>query len=312
MSEGARGRDLNGNHVLYHYLQKDLLRNDIWLFQMLTARLVASLGIWMHPDLYAHYPLLRPFAVRDPEARGNRKRGIADQWGSPDANGLFRDDNSLIKGMPYSLTIRARKNPQYNGRRVRKGFVASHVWRELPDDQLASRHRLTYSFVPNLVWLPAEVSKLTDREGSFAQSYLQALAIRIYRDIPVPSALSGVVGEAWEMLPDPPAIPQEGLPAPEELAFFIPSERFYRRNLGDLRQIIDALSSIQEGEWSGRRVISSRYGEGLPSIGSRSLRKLSADLSSYADAVAEGLVNDHREQPQSARPRSRDPHAPKP
>jgi hypothetical protein len=280
-----RVRGLNGHHVLYHYLQKDLLGNDIWLFQMLTARLVASLGIWMHPTLYARYPLLRPFAVRDPLSRGDRRRGIPDQWGSPDRNGLFRDDNSLIKGMPRSLTIKAPKNPQYDGRRVEKGFVASHVWRELPSGGLASRNRLTFSFVPNLVWLPAEVSKLTDREGSFAQAYLQALSIHIYREVPVAHPLAGLVDEVWELFPAPTGIPQEGLPGLGDLAFFMPSERFYKRNLRDLRHVVAALSAAQSGQPASARIISKRYGEGLTSVSGRSLRRLCADLQRYADAV---------------------------
>jgi hypothetical protein len=282
-------RGLNGNHVLYHYLQKDLLRKDIWLFQMLAARLVVSLGIWMHPSVYQHYPLLRPFAVRDPYSRGNRKRGIPDQWGSPDANGLFRDDNSLIKAMPRSLTIGSPANSRYNGRRVEKGFVASHVWRELPTGGLATRHRLTYSFVPNLVWLPAEVSKLTDREGSFAQAYLQALSIHIYRNLPVAPPLRGLVDEAWELLPEPAVIPQEGLPPIDELSFFNPTPRFYDRNLSDLRQIISALSAIREGGSLAGRVISTRYGQGLPDISAAAARRLYKELSRYAEAVEAGL-----------------------
>jgi hypothetical protein len=257
---------------------------------MVTARLVTSLGIWMHPDLYAHYPLLRPFAVRDPLSRGDRIRGLPDQWGSPNRHGLFRDDNSLIKGMPRSLTIAAPNNTQYNGRRIEKGFVASHVWRELPAGGLASRHQLTYSFVPNLVWLPSEVSKLTDREGSFAQAYLQALSIHIYRDVPVAPTLADLTSEVWEMLPEPPGIPQEGLPSSEDLAFFLPSTRFYKRNLKDLRQIVETASVIRSGRSStSRRVISSRYGQGLPSVGQQPLRKLSGDLQRYADAVEAAL-----------------------
>ncbi len=38
-------RKVDGEHVLYHYLQKDLRERDVWLFQMLTARLMAELGI---------------------------------------------------------------------------------------------------------------------------------------------------------------------------------------------------------------------------------------------------------------------------
>jgi hypothetical protein len=50
------------------------------------------------------------------------------------------------------------------------------VWRELVPSGHASRVRETYSFVPNLVWLASQVSKLSDREGSFVQTYLQALS----------------------------------------------------------------------------------------------------------------------------------------
>jgi hypothetical protein len=188
--------------------------------------------------------------------------------------------------MPKSLTIKAPKNPQYDGGRVDKGFVASHVWRELPGDSgFASRNRLTFSFVPNLVWLPAEVSKLTDREGSFAQAYLQALAIRIYREVPVAPPLVGLVDEAWKLLPEPSGIPQEGLPAPNDLAFFMPSEQFYKRNLRDLHLVISALFAAQSGQTGSARIISRRYGEGLSSVSGRSLRRLREDLQSYADAV---------------------------
>ena len=46
-------RKTDGNHILYHYLQKELLTSDVWLFQMLAARLVTGLGIWIHPDTYS-------------------------------------------------------------------------------------------------------------------------------------------------------------------------------------------------------------------------------------------------------------------
>lgn len=45
--------------------------------------------------------------------------------------------------------------------RIGNGFVASHVWRKLTNNGSASQHPLTYSFIPNLVWLPTQVAKLT-------------------------------------------------------------------------------------------------------------------------------------------------------
>ena len=122
-------RQVNGEDVLYHYLQKDLLVNDVWLFQMLTARLVASLGIWLDPKYYKRIPILLPFARRDSSCRKScNKKGI-EEWGSPDSNGYFRDDNSLIKNMPKSLSIESPLKDIYNNQRIGRGFVACHVWR---------------------------------------------------------------------------------------------------------------------------------------------------------------------------------------
>ena len=59
--------------------------------------------------------------------------------------------------------------------------------------ELSSRDLDTYSFVPNLVWLPTQVAKLTDREGSFAQAYLQALSSKIYNRLQVPHQFSSLV-----------------------------------------------------------------------------------------------------------------------
>ena len=123
-----------------------------------------------------------------PADRGSKSKGIPDQWGSPNAQGFFRDDNSLVKELPGSLTVTS-SSQLYKGRRLGNGFVASHLWRELSIGGLASRHPLTYSFVPNLVWLPSEVAALTDREASFVQSYTQAISIKVYRHLPLGSSL---------------------------------------------------------------------------------------------------------------------------
>jgi hypothetical protein len=169
ISRRRQGREVDGNHVLYHFLQKQLLQEDVWLFQMLTARLITSLGIWLPLRTYSVIPLLTPHAVRDPTCRKDAKTGRPEAWGSPNKEGYFRDDNSLIKGIPGALSIESSFS-EYNGARMGNGFVASHVWRKLTDNSSASQHPLTYSFVPNLVWLPAQVAKLSDREGSFVQT----------------------------------------------------------------------------------------------------------------------------------------------
>jgi hypothetical protein len=258
---------VDGNHIVYHYLEKDLRDRDIWLFQMRAARLFTALGIWFSPKTYSACPILLPFAVRDPSCR-KRKPGDVEAWGMPNAAGYFRDDNSLIKGLPRSLRIKSPGNPLYDGRSVGDGFVAAHVWREIDDStaKLSSRDPVTNSFVPNLVSLPNQVAKLTDREGSFAQTYLQALSAKIYRHTPVLAPLKSLAESAWAKLPIPSGVPENGLPDVAELAFFEDREEFVCRRRDAVAAVVVALRAVRDGSPLSKTVISKRYAEGLPSV----------------------------------------------
>lgn len=272
-----------GSTILYHYLQKELLNNDIWLFQMLVARLIVALGIWLSPEIYRQVPVLLPFAARDPGSRGNQKKGIPDQWGSATSAGIFRDDNSLVKALPKSLTVSSGRVKLYDRRRIGGGFVASHVWRET-EIGLAARHQLLYSFVPNLVWLPIEVAKLSDREGSFVQSYLQALSVKIYRSLPLTDDLTPMTQEAWALLPNPEGIPMQGLPDLDELNFFEPSKTWLERRIRTIEDVIHCLKEIDANRAPGH-VVASRYGGSLMEIGTLPRQALLDRLTTYVAAV---------------------------
>lgn len=288
-------QSVDGSNVLYHYLQKDLYRNDIWFFQMLVARLVASLGIWFRPSFYKQFPLLRPYAVRDPTCRKNTNPDKIEEWGSPNEMGYFRDDNSLLKGMPSSLKIISPLKDLYNGKCIGKGFVASHVWRAIDplhsNKSYASRDPWTYSFVPNLVWLPTQVSKLTDREGSFTQLYLQTLSAKIYRDVPVSPAMQPFVNKAWSRLSIPDVIPKQGLPQEKELSFFNDTPTFWSSKLGDIESVSIALQRVISGEPLQTKVVSSRYGPGLSLLGSKVLEPLADTLKRYLSALRDTTTN---------------------
>jgi hypothetical protein len=273
---------LPGETVLYHYLQKNLLKKDVWLFQSLAARLLVDLGVWMPPAAFEELPLILPFAVRDPLSRGNKSQGIPDQWGSPNSHGYFRDDNSLVKSIPKNLPIRAGATELYRRKYLGSGFVAAHVWRRLTDGGLAARHPLTYSFVPNLVWLPSEVAKLTDREGSFAQAYLQAVSLKIFRDVPVYQELKQIAESAWELLPEPVGIPEEGLPSAEGLNYFDLTEAFLPRRRATILRVYKAIDSIVAGHGVTEKIVSSRYTSGLPSVPVQELTQLQTRLAGFA------------------------------
>jgi hypothetical protein len=284
-TRGRQIHEVDGNHVLYHFLQKGLLQEDVWLFQMLTARLVASLGIWLPIKLYSKMPLLTPHAIRDSTSRKDVKAGRPEAWGSPNSNGYFRDDNSLIKGIPAALLIESRFSG-YEGARIGNGFVASHVWRMRTDGGSAPRHPLTNSFVPNLVWLPTQVAKLSDREGSFVQTYLQAISKKIYRSAPVSVHQEKIVAEAWELLPDPSGIPLQGLPRLDDLNFFGYTDEFLMSRLRSLRKVQELITSAVRGE-AGPKV-SKRYNEGLMLMSSSQLEPLNQFLSSYLSGLEAG------------------------
>jgi hypothetical protein len=280
---------VEGNDVLYHFLQKTLLESDYDQFRELSSRMLAALGIWLPPRVYARCPILIAYAVRDPTCRGNRLKEQPDEWGSPDGAGFFRDDNSLIKGLPRSLAIENRANRLVHRRVMGTSFVASHVWRELAGGGHASRDARTYSFVPNLVWLPSQVSKLTDREGSFVQSYLQALSTRIYARLELPPKLERIVRPIWSGLTVREEVAGLSLPDPADLNYFEADDAWIARRVQTLRVVIRGLDESENGGSPSRKIISTRYTDGLPRLSASARESLSTWLKTYAGAVDDAL-----------------------
>jgi hypothetical protein len=290
---GKVTRKVDGENILYHYLEKGLQESDVFLFQMLAARLVSALGVWFSPTLYQQFPILLPFAIRDPNCRP-RRRGDPDFWGAPNQKGYFRDDNSLIKSLPRTLPIESTDNPLYHGRRLGNGWVACHVWRQLNETEnsapVSTRDPDTYSFIPNLVWLPKQVAKLTDREGSFSQTFLQALSVKIYRSVPVSDSIRPIVERAWSKLPITPGIPTKGLPDVAGLSFFMETENFLISRAKASRTVAKALGAIAAGQVITKKVISSRYTEGIKNLSPDFAQSLNMELDNYISSIETGSV----------------------
>lgn len=254
-------RKIDGNHVIYHYLQKVVAAEDDEFSQKLIERLIVDLSVWMPPRLYKALPILLPFTLRDPSCRSSGAGG-ADEWGSANSDGYLRDDNSLLKAVAPSLAIVSPRFPSYEGGRATKGFVASHVWRQVDvggTQCLASRHPRLYSFVPNFAWLPVQISKLTDREKSHAQKAMQALSHTIYgphrpNDPPEIEAL-------WGALPSP-ALRLSV--RPKQLNYFAVTDKWLARRRRDMSREVSAILSVLDGSDPGvTKIKCSRY---LPSL----------------------------------------------
>lgn len=282
---------LQGNDLLYHYFQKTLLEENPDQFKEVVAGLVVGLGVWLSPAAYQRYPLLVPYAVRDAACRGDKRRGIPDEWGSPDGSGHFRDDNSLIKGIPRSLTVRNDSNRLVSGSRIGTGFVAAHVWRKLSDGADAPRNALTYSFLPNIVWLPAQLAKLTDREGGFAQTLLQAISLALYRNVPLTPRLRTIVSPIWDALPVRDEV--AGITVPlDRLSFFEFDQAWLERRRRTLAAVEGALGSVGQAASPTGKVVSSRYGTGLGGLRTSAVAGLRERLVSYRHAVDEAVASD--------------------
>jgi hypothetical protein len=267
-------------NVLYHYLQHDLHDEDAEMFRILSGRLVLRLGIWLSPDVYRRLPLLVPYARRDPTSRGNRATGAPDQWGSPDPQGYFRDDNSLVKGVPRSMRI-ASSFPLYRSRRMGTGFVAAHVWRSINAPESGARNPLTYSFVPNLVWLPVQVAGLSDLEGSFVQRLLQRAAIALYRDVEVARSHRELISSIWQLLPEPDFDAGVLVPDVAALSTFVPDETFFQRRAALITRVARGLTT---GLPTGK-IISTRYTSGIPLVEEDARLRLGEFLEQYGQGI---------------------------
>lgn len=221
--------------------------------------------MWLHPGIYSVMPVLLLYVVRDPKCR--RSTGGEELWGKPNSSGYFRDDNSLIKGLVGSLVVNSGRAGIFGDSRLGKGFVASHVWTAVKGDTdgigRASRSPWLNSFVPNLVWLPAQVSKLSDREGSFVQMFVQVLSTRLYRNTEVAPELETIVGRCWSLLPEPEGISDEAIPPMDKLNFFSPSPRFLRDRLEKILRAVELVDLAVKGKTPNTKLISRRYDAGL-------------------------------------------------
>lgn len=270
----------DGENVIYHYIQKNIVISDDEFSKGLVKRLIADLSIWLPVNLYKKCPILLPYVIRDLTCRQNSK-GRGEAWGSPNEKGFFRDDNSLIKAIPRSFLIKSRILASYNNKKLGKGFVASHVWRKLRGIDLStSRYFKTNSFVPNLVWLPKQISKLTDREDSFAQRYLQFLSFKIYGSKDVHPKIK----ELWKFLKIPSEFDDEKIDL-NRINFFRVSDSQIAKRIDTLNKAISIIKNVEGIDPNCKKLHCSRYLTGLKNIQKSEWNELCSWLDEFKQII---------------------------
>ena len=278
-----RVRSINGDDLLYR-LFTDLVEIEVDHDSPtgLLRRITRGMAVWFSPSLYQRLPILRPWIVRDPTCRPHRRSGrrTSDEWASPNDVGLLRDDNSLIKGIPKSLKVQGPPTSHVAGGKVGLSWVAAHVWREVNLEELASRNPRLNSFVPNLVWLPSQIAKLSDREGSPVQEALKRVAWGLYRNLEVPGELKTAVEETWAVIPVPSGVTPID---PLSLNTFLETESWIGSQRESLRQTVALCEAVVHGypvPPKGR--IPSRYFDGLPRVDRSAVARLLEELGPYS------------------------------
>lgn len=281
----SKSRRIDGQNVLYHYFQKNILGDEDEFSKELMRHLLIDLSIWIPVSFYRRLPIILPYVVRDPSCRVKRDTG-EDEWGACNSAGFLRDDNSLIKGIVRSFRVKSPKISAYDGLRLGTGFVASHIWGNVTIGNrplISSRHHMLNSFVPNIVWLPVQVSKLTDREGSLAQRLLQAISHKIYEEIPMPSDISIL----WKSLPYAEELQDLDVDLEKMNYFTVPDEWLKKRVKGLVSEIDDILSTKEGSQGKSRKIKSRRFLPTLKQIPTEQKLELNERLTKYKNLLGE-------------------------
>lgn len=277
---------LNGDNLLYRLFQKLLASEDHKVRSTIAGEMIQGMTIWLPTELYQKCPVILPWVVRNPKCRPHKLQGkqYPDRWGAPDEHGYQMDDNTLVKGIPKSLPIAGPEDSPLVGKKMGNDFVASHIWREIDGlDVLASRHPELNSFVPNLVWLPSQISKLSDREGQMIQDLLKLASWKIYRNVKVHEHYSEAVEAIWKYLEkDVENISEKCMFDAKTAHYFLPTdEKFILRRIETARKALEFISSCETGTPAPPKSITSRYAEGLPKVSKVTLSKLKKQVSKF-------------------------------
>lgn len=241
-----------------------------------ARQLLLRAGVWMPVETYRVWPVLLPWVVRDNSAAPSKKS--AAKTGKPliktasPVTGMLRSDNSpvgtLKNGLPVSWA--GGLDGTFKSKALKSGaheWMQSHCWSFLSGTgQSTATHPLTNSFVPNLVWLPHAMGRLTDDERLVFADELRAIAWARYRHIDVDPLLRDVVEEAWSLLDRPITADVERGELTRANEFVVPA-KFYLPKVEKVRAISAYLEQLKDGQdASAVNLAPAVYKESLASV----------------------------------------------
>jgi hypothetical protein len=260
MKKGIKKTDVvDGQNIVYHIIQKKIIQavdvdNPPAEVKFMIEQLLLWGGVWFRPKAYEQIPVLRPYAIRNSSCRN--KDPEKDTWAQANSKGLMKDDNSSIKDLPKSLPIISEWK-EINGKKLGKSWVASHVWMSMQTrDDHACEWERTNSFIPNLVWLPSQLSKLTDRDGSYAQQFLKHISYQLYSKIRIANPMiSGI----WSELKDPGITPESKFSL-DDLNYFDSDAEWIDDKKAKLNQELQSILAILDNpSASVKTIYNDRY-----------------------------------------------------
>jgi hypothetical protein len=257
---------IDGNELLYRFFQA-LIEIDEEIAVVVIKNLISTTSVWLPAETFQRMPVLVPWVVRDNSCRKKTTKNVnlPERWGAPDNEGFLRDDNSLINKIPKSLKIQGPKKSPLSGKYLDTGWTASHIWREIGTDVVANRDPRLNSFIPNLVWLPKQIAKLSDIDGGLVQAALKATSWNLYKSTVFTGNLKSSIDSVWSMLPLP---SNEQIKEFEfiDLNFFEPTEKFYSARRDIFRSYITFIQDCTLQVPSKATNITRRYFEELPNL----------------------------------------------
>lgn len=247
-----------------------------------ARRLLLATGVWMPVDVYKQWPVLYPWVVRDNQLANNDK-GIAHP-----VSGLQRNDNGPIGRLKNGVPVNwAAAGPKFSVKPLKRGqqqWWQCHVWEGM------TTNPLTNSFLPNLVWLPEAIGRLTDPDTKGAKSTLfqeeiKAIAWSLYRDAPVVAPLEETVENIWRSIPEPRSTALEA----DEAAlvnWFNPSQKFHQALAKRHDQVWKATHALlADGNLHGIELTPKTYRSTLPRVGPNAWGALRSHLEPFAAAL---------------------------